>query len=63
MSKITTAQAIKGKTIFKNSTLSPIPYKPEITNYNIQISVISAAAGLKSGLFNRKRNSEKANIE
>jgi hypothetical protein len=51
-----TAHAIKGKTVFNNSTLSPNPEKPEITNYNIQISDINAAAGLKSGQFNRKRN-------
>jgi hypothetical protein len=29
----------------------------------IRISSISAAAGLKSGQFNRERNFEKANIE
>jgi hypothetical protein len=34
-----TAHAIKGKTVFNNSTLSPNPEKPEITNYNIQISI------------------------
>ena len=35
-SKIQTAQAIKGKTVFNNSTLSPSPDKPEMTYVKIQ---------------------------
>jgi len=49
------------KKCYKNMKVSPLMLR--FRRDRRQVSVFSSAAGLKSGQFNRERNSKKANNE